>query len=404
MHINNLQYVFLVGGRGERLGNLTKNIPKPLINIHGKPFLYYQIQYLYKKGVRNFLLLAGYQGIKFKDFLSIIKKDMLKAKLDLIIEEQPFGTGGAIMHASKYLEDEFILSNGDCFIDFSLNNLLKGEISALKMLVHSTISQGNRYGTLKINRENNTVISFSEKTNANKSNFINAGIYRIKKSEIFNAFPDKKSFSLEEDIFHKLVEKNAIDTSIQNLKFIDVGIKDDLDTFRKNLHGFILTEGIIFDRDNTLNYDKGYTYDKSNLLFINNAMNFVKKCNKNEIPIFIATNQAGIAHGFYTEDLFIEFMDYFEKIIKEDYGCYFTDIYYCPHHPESNISKYRKNCTFRKPNPGMLESIISDWNIDKNRCLFIGDKTTDKIAAQSIDISFNHVNKEKGWSKIDCNI
>ena len=119
MHINNLQYVFLVGGRGVRLGELTKNVPKPLIEINGKPFLYYQIQYLYKKGVRNFLLLAGYQGNKFKDFLSLIQKDMPRARLELQIEEKPFGTGGAILNAAKSLEDEFILSNGDCFIDFS---------------------------------------------------------------------------------------------------------------------------------------------------------------------------------------------------------------------------------------------------------------------------------------------
>jgi D,D-heptose 1,7-bisphosphate phosphatase len=401
MHINNLQYVFLVGGRGERLGNLTKNIPKPLINIHGKPFLYYQIQYLYKKGVRNFLFLAGFQGVKFKDFLSLIQKEMPSAKLDLLIEEEPFGTGGAILHAAKFLEDEFILSNGDCFIDFSLKDLLKGKISTLKMLVHSKASENNRYGTLKIDKANNKVISFTEKNNSERSNFINAGIYRINKSEIFNAFPDKQSFSLEEEVFHRLVERSAIDTSIQNLKFIDIGIKSDLNIFKENLDDFIMTNGIIFDRDNTLNYDNGYTYKKNDLIFIDNAIDFVKKCNKNEIPIFIATNQAGIAHGLYTEELFLEFMNYFEKLIKEKYGCFFTKIYFCPHHPESEILRYKKDCSHRKPNPGMIRTIVKDWNIDKDRCIFIGDKTSDKITAESAGVGFKYVNKERGWSKID---
>tara|TARA_Y100001970_G_scaffold157466_1_gene192604 strand:+ start:3986 stop:5200 length:1215 start_codon:yes stop_codon:yes gene_type:complete len=404
MHINNLQYVFLVGGRGVRLGKLTKNVPKPLIEINGKPFLYYQIQYLYKKGVRNFLLLAGYQGNKFKDFLSLIQKDMPRARLELQIEEKPLGTGGAILNAAKSLEDEFILSNGDCFVDFSLRDLMKGKISALKMLVHSRVSENDRYGSLKIDNVNNKVTSFSEKNNSDKSNFINAGIYRINKKEIFNAFPNMQSFSLEEEVFHKLVEKSAIDSSVQNLKFIDIGIKSDLNLFRENLDDFIMTNGIIFDRDNTLNYDNGYTFKKNDLIFIKNAIDFVKKCNKREIPIFIATNQAGIAHGLYTEDHFFEFMNYFEKIIKEKYECFFTKIYFCPHHPESEILRYKKDCIYRKPNPGMLNRIVKDWNIDKDRCLFIGDKTSDKNAAKSAEINFKQVNKERGWSKIDYNI
>ena len=130
----------------------------------------------------------------------------------------------------------------------------------------------------------------------------------------------------------------------------------------------------------------------------------MKKCNKKEIPIFIATNQAGIARGLYTEDQFFEFMNYFEKVIKEKYECFFTKIYFCPHHPESEILRYKKDSIYRKPNPGMLNSIVKDWNIDKDRCLFIGDKTSDKIAAESAEISFEHVNKERGWSKINYNI
>ncbi|URQ68430.1 HAD-IIIA family hydrolase [SAR86 cluster bacterium] len=404
MHINNLQYVFLVGGRGLRLGKLTKNVPKPLIDINGKPFLYYQIQYLYKKGVRNFLLLAGYQGKKFKDFLSLIQKDMPRARLELLIEEKPCGTGGAILHAAKSLEDEFILSNGDCFIDFSLRDLMKGNISVLKMLVHSRESENKRYGSLKIDKANNKVTSFSEKNDSDRSNFINAGIYRMNKKEIFNVFPNKQSFSLEKEVFHKLAEKSAIDTSIQNLKFIDIGIESDLNHFRENLDDFVMTNGIIFDRDNTLNYDSGYTYQKDDLIFIKNAIDFVKKCNEKEIPIFIATNQAGIAHGLYTEDQFFEFMNYFEKVIKDKYECFFTKIYFCPHHPESKILRYKKDSIYRKPNPGMLNSIVKDWNIDKDRCLFIGDKTSDKIAAESAEISFEYVNKERGWSKINFNI
>ena len=49
----------------------------------------------------------------------------------------------------------------------------------------------------------------------------------------------------------------------------------------------------------------------------------------------------------------------------------------------------------------MIRTIVKDWNIDKDRCIFIGDKTSDKITAESAGVGFKYVNKERGWSKID---
>ena len=80
----NLQIVILVGGYGKRLGKLTANTPKPLIEINEKPFLEYLVNYLIDQGFK-ILFLAGFKGIKLKRF---IKKNFQKfLKLDFLLKK-----------------------------------------------------------------------------------------------------------------------------------------------------------------------------------------------------------------------------------------------------------------------------------------------------------------------------
>ena len=103
------------------------------------------------------------------------------------------------------------------------------------------------------------------------------------------------------------------------------------------------------------------------------------------ILVIVITNQAGIARGFYTESHF----RFFTKEINNrliDFGAHIDETYYCPHHPSEGIESYRQNCTCRKPKNGLLEKAIFDWKLDKQKCLLIGDKETDMIAAKKSGI------------------
>ena len=154
---------------------------------------------------------------------------------------------------------------------------------------------------------------------------------------------------------------------------------------------------LFLDRDGVINYKiNGYVESFDTFKFIPGSIDAI--CNLRVLfnYIIIITNQQGIGKGIMNEeDLLLLHTEMINNI--ESLGGYIDNIYFCPHLESSN-------CDCRKPNPGMLNSIVKDWNIDKDRCLFIGDKTSDKIAAESAEINFEHVNKERGWSKINFNI
>ena len=67
--------VIIAGGRGSRLSSATLNLPKPLVDINGKPFIYYLVKQLFEAGVRKITILAGYLGNEFHDFYSELIND-----------------------------------------------------------------------------------------------------------------------------------------------------------------------------------------------------------------------------------------------------------------------------------------------------------------------------------------
>lgn len=108
--------VILCGGKGKRLGEIGKDLPKAMIPINGKPLIDYQIEWLKKYGVKNIILACGYKWEKLKEHL----RDNAK----YAVEEEPLGTGGAIKNALKYLEgDDFFALNADDLTDINLDKL-----------------------------------------------------------------------------------------------------------------------------------------------------------------------------------------------------------------------------------------------------------------------------------------
>lgn len=105
--------------------------------------------------------------------------------------------------------------------------------------------------------------------------------------------------------------------------------------------------------------------------------------NENRFKVIIITNQSGVAKGLYKEtdvtifnDAMIEMLEKFEVFIDA--------IYYCPHHPEAEVQKYRVNCDCRKPKPGMLIAGGKKFNIDFKSSFLVGDKWSDIEAGRSV--------------------
>ena len=138
----------------------------------------------------------------------------------------------------------------------------------------------------------------------------------------------------------------------------------------------ILNKAIFFDRDGTLNVDLDYLCDFEKFQWIDGAVEAIKFLNDNNYLVIVVTNQSGVARGFFTEDDVKIFHNQMNEELKK-FDAHIDEFYYCPHHPQGVIVKYKIDCECRKPKSKMIEDACKKFNIDKSKSLMIGDKIRD---------------------------
>lgn len=157
-------------------------------------------------------------------------------------------------------------------------------------------------------------------------------------------------------------------------------------------------KAVFLDRDGTINIDKGYIYRKEDFQFIDGSIDAIKQLKENNYKIIVVTNQSGVARGYYNEDDVIELHKYINKKL-EAYDCSIDAFYYCPHHPNALIDKYKINCSCRKPKSGMLELAVKEFNLIPEECWMIGDKESDITAGKKLKMRTVLISKEKPKTK-----
>jgi len=227
--------VILSGGLGTRLKSVIKDIPKPLAEVCGKPFLCYILDFLIKHGIERVILSVGYKWEVIKDFFGSQYKNL---KLEYAVEDILLGTGGGLKNALKYVyEEEVFVLNGDTFFDIDLNlfyTLHKSKNSKLSIALKE-MENTERYGVVKID-ENNRIVSFLEK-GKRVSGFINGGIYLLNIS-FFNALAPEGNFSLEKDFLERFYKEYEFFGFPFDGYFIDIGVPEDYERAKKELEKF----------------------------------------------------------------------------------------------------------------------------------------------------------------------
>jgi D-glycero-D-manno-heptose 1,7-bisphosphate phosphatase len=134
-----------------------------------------------------------------------------------------------------------------------------------------------------------------------------------------------------------------------------------------------------------LNVDRGWVHRPIEFRWIEGACEAIKWANTRGILVFVVTNQAGIARGFYTEAEFHAFTAWIDRQLAAG-GAHIDATYYCPHHPTEGVGKYRRECQCRKPAPGLIERARAEWSFDPDRSVVIGDSEHDMQAAAAAGI------------------
>jgi len=159
---------------------------------------------------------------------------------------------------------------------------------------------------------------------------------------------------------------------------------------------------VFFKKNGVINIEKGYISKISNFEMypgIGRAINFI---NKKKYLVIIVTNQSGVGRGLIKMKQLKAIHDYLQNKIKK-FEANIDDIYFCPYHKEFGKGKYKKKSEDRKPGSGMLKKAIKKWNINLSKSFMIGDKITDKLAAENVNIKFFY-KKEKNLNTQVTNI
>ena len=135
-----------------------------------------------------------------------------------------------------------------------------------------------------------------------------------------------------------------------------------------------------FDRDGVINLDHGYVASPDRFELVEGAARAIRLCRDAGYLVFVVTNQAGVAQGYFQEQAVTALHDHMRALLAAD-GALIDDVRYCPHHPDAKHPAYRQDCSCRKPQPGMILDLAKSWSLDLAHSFLIGDKESDLEAA-----------------------
>jgi len=216
--------IVLAGGLGTRLREAVPDLPKCMAPVNGRPFIAYVIRHLSQQGISHFIFSLGYKSALFLDFLST---ELPAGSYDIVVEDEPLGTGGAIQYAAhKARQDDFVVVNGDSIFQTNIQEQAAYHFARQSCctLALKAMQNVSRYGTVELTAEG-SICHFREKQFFEKG-LINAGVYLINKACLLSkGLPDKYSF--ETDFLQRFYTEGNIYGIEQAGYFIDIGIPED---------------------------------------------------------------------------------------------------------------------------------------------------------------------------------
>ncbi len=217
--------VFLAGGMGTRLRQVVSDVPKPMADINGKPFLHYLIRFYAGQDISHIVLSVGYLYEKIQNYFGNRYEGV---RISYAVENYPLGTGGAIVKALNNTEtDEVFVVNADTMFNVNLEKVSQFHQAknADITLVVRKVDDTGRYGSILLDSDMK-ITGFTEKNQSAGSGFINGGVYLLNRAFI-NRFGFPEKFSIEKDFFEKQYGSGAFYATVCNDYFIDIGIPED---------------------------------------------------------------------------------------------------------------------------------------------------------------------------------
>ena len=391
------QAIILAGGKGTRLQERLKGLPKPLIDICGKPLLERQIESLKSYGFNQIVILVNHgadQIIKFCD-----QKDNWNIDIQCIDDGQPLGTAGAVIQILPKLADDFLVVYGDTMFDIDLARFTafheEDVVAGASLFLHPN-DHPQDSDLVAIDEQCRITGFYPYPHNPQEylPNLVNAGMYCFRKAALQSWQGSQKALDFGKDIFPTLIDQGVLLRGYNSPEYIkDIGTPKRLDKVCTHYESGLISAAnlrfqqklIFLDRDGTINQSVDQLAKATDFELLPGAAQAIGLINQSGYRAVVVTNQPVLARG---ECSVAELENIHRKMqtLLGEHGAYVDRIYYCPHHPDSGfageVKALKIHCDCRKPGIGMITMAKEALNANLSESWMIGDSTADLLAAQ----------------------
>ncbi|HYC59584.1 MAG TPA: sugar phosphate nucleotidyltransferase [Thermoanaerobaculia bacterium] len=206
----------LCGGFGTRLGDLTRDLPKPMIEVGGRPYLERVVESFAERSLRDFAFLTGYKSEVIEQHFGDGAK--FGVRIAYSRETEPLGTGGALREARLLLGDRFVLTFGDVLRRFDYDRFVQQHIGNC-LAVYPRMTIGNA------DVAEGHVVRFDK--HAPELPYLDAG-FSVMMASTIDILPPAGACSFEEIVYANLAEHGGLEGEIVDHDFYDIGTPGEL--------------------------------------------------------------------------------------------------------------------------------------------------------------------------------
>lgn len=392
-----MKTVIMAGGKGTRIASVNANVPKPMIEIAGKPVLEHTLECLRSQGFDDVIITVSYMADVIMNHFGDGKNYGIK--IEYYVEDKPLGNAGALFRLRDKLGERFLLLNADAIFDVDLNRFAEYHEHKHALATLFTHPNSHPYDSgIIIADENNSVTQWLTKEDIRPQwyrNRVNAGIHIIESCVLDDVDTEgHEKIDLDRQILKPLCRTGKVFCYDSPEYVKDMGtperymqVQNDFLSGRVQSRNLKHKQKAIFlDRDGTINKLVGFLRNIDEFELLPNVQEAIRRINSSGYLAIVVTNQPVIARGEVSISELEEIHNKMETLLGHE-GAYLDAIYYCPHHPHKGyageIPELKIECECRKPKPGMLLQAANDFNIDLSQSWMIGDSENDILAGKS---------------------
>lgn len=393
-----MKVVIMAGGKGTRITSIASDIPKPMIQIDGKPVLEREISCLKEQGFTDIIITVSHLGSIIMDYFGNGEK--FGVKIEYYNENVPLGNAGALFKIKDKLKEDFLLLNADAIFDIDFNKFVNYHYQKGGLVTLFTHPNSHPYDSgLIIADRNKNVLNWLNKEDIRPKyyrNRVNAGLHVIS-PKLLNCEFDGDKVDLDRQLLKPLAGSGKLFAYDSPEYVKDMGTPDRFYSVCEDVKNGVVDKrnlrnkqkAIFLDRDGTINKLVGFLRRIDDMELLPGASEAIKKINHSEFLAIVITNQPVIARGEVSIEELDEIHNKMETLLGID-GAYIDSIYYCPHHPDKGFAgerlEYKCDCNCRKPKPGLIIQAMNDFNIDLEQSYMIGDSENDVLCGKNAGV------------------